>query len=1042
MSTNDMIIQQLLQALTPEQRIKFGIPAVATVVQQPIIPAVEVAEEPKKKRGRPSKTEEEKRATKNAYQQKSRSNDKMQGMISAVLAEPEELRTNPWRKLDGQTIDLIEVYDAPMLSFIVNNWDELVKKELIGRAFDPKTNSYIPDAVYKQLFLSQVNVGVDITNFPCATRRVSYHQCYYGFGRQIARSMSLQGMSRILRQLLCRKYCVDIDIKSAHPNFYLDLCKRADLNSWHTADWFQNRDRYVQEVIDKNEGFIELDADAVKQQILSFLNGGNLKKYKLGDEDVTIKFTDKMAQIFGEVRDNAPKLVEYLDTQVSTKYSKAIKSKSDWRSNTNFRILNMYYCDMENQALHVIHTAAYKSGFDVAALVFDGCMIVPEKSQMQEYSEYVAARDVNDKAERPAWLSKFLRLCERDLAAELEMALTVVDKVMDEPENKDFCTTFRKKLRKLDSMDVEDMRDLNVVSWKDFDSINIGDEILTAKLAMINKNKLINMGKKPSKWLTFDDGTKLFKIWSNSEVMTTITSNMSPFVFDALRHYRQECKILARQIEEEESEDKAADLFKQLTVMRQRKGIWDTRGNGNLKSVAWINYAHWGSLVEPLGNKCHLQTDYVDVDQCLNKRRHKDDPMRLLIPVGDGLCFDLATDQLIPRTEEHLFTCAMDFTYVPYDEIIAEDKAPWENYIMNLCTPKKFCSYDDDGNLVRNVPPAEQENVETLAKFLQKCAGYSITGDSSSEVCFMLQGQGANGKSVFMKMIQNVMGDMFSDQSANPGLMFKGKDVKPVDHTSRHSALKNARWLNQTECPEGAEFCLMNFKLLVSGEDMVGRGIYQDENSKAKATCKIWFSVNNTQAPTADSNDDAFVRRLIVIDMPNRFNKVGKADQKAASLTSLFGQNGKLQYVVLSWLIEGARRWYKEGLDKSSLPEMVAESTRKFLGHSDPLSQYLNDHVSFKRSQFITAAKLRESYERFCRSNGHTPKGSHKFKDYFLENLQVKFNDVHYKENHAWYLGDGTRKQTHVYMNMCLKEFENEPVPHDAPVETELQTEH
>jgi putative DNA primase/helicase len=46
-----------------------------------------------------------------------------------------------------------------------------------------------------------------------------------------------------------------------------------------------------------------------------------------------------------------------------------------------------------------------------------------------------------------------------------------------------------------------------------------------------------------------------------------------------------------------------------------------------------------------------------------------------------------------------------------------------------------------------------------LAAYLQRVAGYCLTGSTSEQVFFFLHGSGANGKSVFVQTLANVLGD-------------------------------------------------------------------------------------------------------------------------------------------------------------------------------------------------------------------------------------------------------------------------------------------
>jgi putative DNA primase/helicase len=48
---------------------------------------------------------------------------------------------------------------------------------------------------------------------------------------------------------------------------------------------------------------------------------------------------------------------------------------------------------------------------------------------------------------------------------------------------------------------------------------------------------------------------------------------------------------------------------------------------------------------------------------------------------------------------------------------------------------------------------------EQLVSFLQSAAGYSLTGDTTEQVLFMLYGSGANGKTTYLEALRHILGD-------------------------------------------------------------------------------------------------------------------------------------------------------------------------------------------------------------------------------------------------------------------------------------------
>ncbi len=68
-----------------------------------------------------------------------------------------------------------------------------------------------------------------------------------------------------------------------------------------------------------------------------------------------------------------------------------------------------------------------------------------------------------------------------------------------------------------------------------------------------------------------------------------------------------------------------------------------------------------------------------------------------------------------------------------------------------------------------------------LITFLQRAVGYSLTGATSEQVLFFLYGTGANGKSTFLDIIHELLGNYASATPASTLLSKAGSDTIPND---------------------------------------------------------------------------------------------------------------------------------------------------------------------------------------------------------------------------------------------------------------------
>ncbi|MDR2738248.1 MAG: hypothetical protein LBB68_00215, partial [Treponema sp.] len=115
---------------------------------------------------------------------------------------------------------------------------------------------------------------------------------------------------------------------------------------------------------------------------------------------------------------------------------------------------------------------------------------------------------------------------------------------------------------------------------------------------------------------------------------------------------------------------------------------------------------------------------------CLNATVDDLDRNPWLLNVENGTV-DLNTGELLPHRKKDMIT---KLAKVRYDK---DAGCPmWKQFV------REIMDYKVD-----------------LIVFLQTAAGWSVSGDTSEQSMFILYGTGANGKSTFLNVIQNILGD-------------------------------------------------------------------------------------------------------------------------------------------------------------------------------------------------------------------------------------------------------------------------------------------
>jgi len=212
-----------------------------------------------------------------------------------------------------------------------------------------------------------------------------------------------------------------------------------------------------------------------------------------------------------------------------------------------------------------------------------------------------------------------------------------------------------------------------------------------------------------------------------------------------------------------------------------------------------------------------------------------------------------------------------------------------------------------------------------LQSYLQRVAGYCLTGSTREHVIFFLVGSGANGKSVFSNVLRRVMGDYAT--VANSELL-------TASHVARHptelAVLQGVRLALVPEMERGSKFAESRMKSLSGGDHIAARGMRQDF-SNFLPVCKLLVTAN--QMPALGAVDEAARRRLHVIP----FNHVVPDTQRDLNLTEtlLTERNG-----ILAWAVRGCIAWQAQGL---APPMAVRRASQHYLENQDRIGRFLDE---------------------------------------------------------------------------------------------------
>jgi putative DNA primase/helicase len=240
---------------------------------------------------------------------------------------------------------------------------------------------------------------------------------------------------------------------------------------------------------------------------------------------------------------------------------------------------------------------------------------------------------------------------------------------------------------------------------------------------------------------------------------------------------------------------------------------------------------------------------------------------------------------------------------------------------------------------------------QELVDYLQRVAGYCITGSTQEHALFFLYGTGANGKSTFLNAITRALGDY---HRTAPIETFTSS---PTDrHPTDLAGLRGARLVTAIETEEGRRWAESRIRTLTGGDPISARFMRQDFFEYVPQF-KLMFAGNHK--PGLRSVDEAIRRRFNLIPFTVTI-PADERDQKLGDklLKELPG--------ILAWVIEGCTIWQRIGLCP---PRVVTDATAAYLEAEDAIAAWVEDCCE-RTEAFTTSTCLFRSWSEWATSNG------------------------------------------------------------------------
>lgn len=249
-----------------------------------------------------------------------------------------------------------------------------------------------------------------------------------------------------------------------------------------------------------------------------------------------------------------------------------------------------------------------------------------------------------------------------------------------------------------------------------------------------------------------------------------------------------------------------------------------------------------------------------------------------------------------------------------------------------------------------------------LIKYMQRAVGYTLSGSTEEQVMFILYGNGRNGKSVFLDIITEMLGN-YTTNIQPQTLMVKPQSGGANSDIAR---LQGARLVTTTEPNDGMRFDEGLVKQVTGGDKVTARFLYGDEFDY-DPEFKLWMATNHK--PIIRGTDDGIWRRMVIVPFTVQIpdNKVDK---------NLKYKLRREMTAILNWAVEGYQEWKRIGLNE---PDIIKQQRGDYRLEMDPIEAFIEDCCVRDPASTMQASPLYQAYREWATNNSQYLMNNKKF---------------------------------------------------------------
>jgi putative DNA primase/helicase len=241
------------------------------------------------------------------------------------------------------------------------------------------------------------------------------------------------------------------------------------------------------------------------------------------------------------------------------------------------------------------------------------------------------------------------------------------------------------------------------------------------------------------------------------------------------------------------------------------------------------------------------------------------------------------------------------------------------------------------------------------AAYLQRVAGYVLTGSTAEHALFFLHGDGGNGKGTFINTMAGILRDY-----AKVAPMETFTESQGERHPTDLAMLRGARLVTAQETESDRHWAEARIKSITGGDPITARFMRQDFFTY-QPQFKLMIAGNHQ--PALRHVDQAIRRRFHLLP----FGATVKGNAVDINLPA------KLQDEwpgILQWMVQGCLEYQRGGL---AAPAVVLKATNEYLEAEDAVGVWLSDCCVVAPDAYSTMAELYASWTKHQHDGSERP---------------------------------------------------------------------